>query len=447
MFCSILIRSVYSKDININDVDRNNQNEISVTLFIGQMMKYNSLSTLEWFLAFFLVINGNSVYRACIGMDTPITVITAMLIAYISLLSRSLMPVKNTLIMPHVIMAGSFLYIVITKHQITTFFFLYIISFPLLIDYFYRVIVYRRLGNLFYKISDIVFFLTVVGLFLWYLGPITNQIEENCSIRIRWEHDMTLKGYNWLLFKSQIEDGTYLDNSIIWRNSSIFTESPMYNLWLCFALVVELFLRKRLNYIKSLFLLLGIASTLSTTGVLCVIGIVILYLYTRLKVTFISKIPFIVKILFLTVVIYYGYQWSNGIMTLKSDTSSYIARMRDYEMSFAMFRNHPLWGIGFGNQLNHTLGYSNSLVSILAQGGLWLFLIVYAPVIYCIIKAYRKSYYYFVSLALFFIFISTTTVFHNRYLFLLIPALLYAFLEFYFSQNKKVVSLLSIKNR
>lgn len=401
------------------------------------MINYNTLSTLEWLLAFFLVINGNSVYRASIGMDIPITIVTAVLIICVWALSRYLMPVKYTLMMPFVIMVASFVYMVITKHQMTTFFFVYIISFPLLIDYFYHCIVYHRLGQLFFKLSSIIVFLTVVSLLLWYLGPITNQIEENCRIRIHWEHDMTFKGYYWMLFKAQFEDGTYVDSNYLWRNSSIFTESPMYNLWLCFALAIELFLRKNLSYQKLLILFVGIVSTFSSTGVLCIIYFIILFCLKGLQNTFFLKIPIFVKLLFFAVVIYYGYQWSVGIIALKSDSSSYIARMRDYELSLELFQKHPFWGIGFGNQLNHTLGYSNSLVSILAQGGVWLFVIVYAPVIYVIIRLYQRSYYYFFSLALFYILISTSTVFHNRYLFLLIPALLYAFLEFVSAQNKK----------
>lgn len=398
-------------------------------------ISYNSdtlklLTFFEWALALFLVLNGNTVYRANQSMDYPILFICVSLFFVVWIATKFIVREKRFNSYSIIVFVACSFFLIVTGYNIILFFLVYIICFPLLIDYFCLCFRINRIPSLFCKLSQLIVLLTIASLVLWYLGPLTKQISENCEIRILWEHMMTVKGYWWLLFKSQVEDGTYIAYEKVWRNSSIFTEAPMFNLWLCVSLVTELFLRKKMRIFNVIILIGGVASTYSTTGIMCVILLIVLFVYNRIHLLGKKiKIPFVLKLVIIIVGVYYGYILASQVLSMKEESTSYSSRLRDYEMSFSMFRSNPIFGIGFGNQNRNTMGYSNSIVTLLGQGGLWLTLIVYSPIIAGIVKGYRESKYTFIGLALFFIFISTNTVFHNRCVFLLIPALFYAYLK------------------
>ena len=142
---------------------------------------------------------------------------------------------------------------------------MFLLGLPFLLNYFSMSILNRRGFFLFYKLQNIVVLLSLSSVILWLLGPLTDILRTDTSIRINWGYIQTYKGYFSLLYNIQLEDGTFL-NSYLYRNTSIFTEGPMFNLWLIIALLVEFFMRKKVSIIKIVLLTLTLLTTFSTTG-------------------------------------------------------------------------------------------------------------------------------------------------------------------------------------
>lgn len=163
------------------------------------------------------------------------------------------------------------------------------------------------------------------------------------------------------------------------RNTAIFTEAPMCSFIFTFALLGEMFIAKKQNIVKCAILAAAIISTFSTTGIsvmLCSIGLKLIF-----EIGFRSKIEpwkfflvYIVCPLMLLIFLFIGIQ----LVSMKMDTGSGSSRMSDFVNGLHAWIDKPILGYGIGSDaLNReygSYGYSNSVIPILTQGGLYLFL-------------------------------------------------------------------------
>ena len=137
-------------------------------------------------------------------------------------------------------------------------------------------------------------------------------------------------------------------------------------------------------------------STISTAGI-SIIGLAILYKIATNR----HK----AKLLLFPVTVGLGFSWighglNNGILAIQSHIETFA----------------------------RGVGYSNTLFVILAQGGLFLFLIYFSPMILLLFK--KKINFDFKFAIILFLILVTTIIFEGTYLFFWILALSYSYLFF-----------------
>lgn len=276
----------------------------------------------------------------------------------------------------------------------------------------------------------IIFTIACISLLFYFMGSVTNIIKPNVSININWTTDPSgiknIAGYYFIHFNTQETTMFGLD---ILRNTSIFVEGPMYALHLMFAIALSINIKKNIVNKYSLIFGLTILTTLSVTGILFFLFIqlykYLLFYKTNSKLIF---LPFVIIGILMTGALFY---------TDKQSTSSYNIRTDDYAASFQVFKQYPLFGGGYQNRdiiikymsdfRQYNTGLSNSFITIIAQGGIFLTIFYLAPMILVFLKIFknRKRDFTVFQLVLLQIYLFFTITFQYSSLMLFLLALDY----------------------
>lgn len=278
----------------------------------------------------------------------------------------------------------------------------YIVLVPLFYIYFSKKDIEEK-HSLLYKFSDVMCVFASSSLVLWILVFVTGILETNMSIPDEWADPRLIESFNLIQFNTQAY--VVLGEEIV-RNTFCYEEGPVYNMVLCTALSIELYLRENINKIKIAILSIAIISTLTTTGLFFLLGS--LFVYAFLVATSENVIFKYIKMGF-PVLLYLGYLLSVNIIADKKDAStSYDTRTRTIYQMMNTFFDNMFVGIGYKK---YKLEVSNSLFHMLAEGGLNLFIVYFVayickPVLWFINTGDKKSILFFLSYV--FLFILTT---------------------------------------
>lgn len=351
--------------------------------------KKDSLDIAEYLFAISLIIQGASVWNTSIRPQYPLLPIATVCCIWLWFVSKRNNHKKlslNKLSVVILCLSSTYGALSFGIGNLNYTLGMFIIGLPLMIDYFITCSQTERKYELFYKIENCIYVLSVISIILWLIGPIGNFIDPNCVVaNCAWGGPRDYKGYFYLLFEAQHEDGTFFSNSSLWRNSSIFAETPMYNFWLMNAIGIECFLRDKISKKRISVLLLAILTTFSTTGFLFIIICVLLNMYSKVLYSTSKVMNFLKYPLFITAVIG-GYLIVQKILLLKSTTASFETRLGDYEAALFYLQNISLIGTGYGDDsamvtaLN-TQGFSNGIFAVLVSGGFFLGIIILFPLI------------------------------------------------------------------
>ena len=197
--------------------------------------------------------------------------------------------------------------------------------------------------------------------------------------------------YNYLYYETQRD---IVNGVTVIRNTGIFIESPGYTSYLVYALLIELIYKKNKNLTRITILVLTMLSSTSTKGFLFLLELTILmYYFSKSGKGEIKQVIKIFGTIFLLIaVIYLAYV----ILLQKSATSSFLIRQDDLFSALNVWKEHILFGIGYGkteNIINNfTVSRSNNglsmgLTLLLAQGGLYMFFIY----IFAFAAAYKSA--------------------------------------------------------
>lgn len=238
----------------------------------------------------------------------------------------------------------------------------------------------------------IIFTIACISLLFYIMGSVANIIHPNVAININWTTDPSgiknIAGYFFVHFNTQ--ETTMFGLNIL-RNTSIFVEGPMYALHLMFATTLSINIKKNIINKYSLIFGLTILTTLSVTGILFYLFILlykyILFCKTNSKLIL---LPFVIIGILMVGTLFY---------TDKQSTSSYNIRTDDYAASFQVFEQYPIFGGGYQNRdiivkymsdfRQYNTGLSNSFITIIAQGGIFLTIFYLAPIILDFLKIFR----------------------------------------------------------
>lgn len=206
-----------------------------------------------------------------------------------------------------------------------------------------------------------------------------------------------------------------LNGNVIIRNSSIFWEPGMYQIFLNYCVYYLLFQKKFISFRDKINLILLSVSILSTTSTSGIMVLIILYVLKIYSTRTTSKLILILK-LFSNIALTLG-----GILAIiylinqKSGSVSMIERMNDLLIPIKLFWEKPFFGWGYLNYdiydiytvLSNNKGNSNGIMSLLYQTGL-IGVIFYSYYIMIMIKSMsnkltKNKLFQIVSLVIFII--------------------------------------------
>ena len=257
------------------------------------------------------------------------------------------------------------------------------------------------------KFRDMMVCISIISLFFWVFGTVLGIIQPSGIIFTTWTSQpisgaVNLKAvrnfYN-VYFESQAwgtEDALGIVTNVgIIRNTGMFTETPMYSFLLVLALSVDLFFDNDSNgKWKRMVLLATIITTLSSLGlIMAVFAFSIKLIVTNEK----SGVLKILRMMIIPIVLVMGILFVSFLVESKLATSSGITRIDDFAAGMKAWVRSPLFGHGMGNAYSYqqhmssrrlgNAGLSNSIMQILAYGGIYLLL----PYVYCSSRGLKRS--------------------------------------------------------
>lgn len=376
------------------------------------------LHILEYVTLSLFVIEGNSVYRFVTDKYYHLTLfcglISCLLLLYLMWLQHGVR--RTDVIICCMLEIWAVIYFVFKLSEVTAeiYISLFMIGLPVL---FLIWRIYDSAGKpyqLFYRLSDVVCFLGAVSLVVWLLGPVLNLIPINTYISINWGREKIVGGYLGLVYNTSA-DTTF--GFSFFRNSSIFTEAPMFNLWLNLAMAVELFLKPKPAKARILLLTLCIASTISTTGILFLVLVIGIKYWDQIKSGKNTIRFFLILLLLILAPLFCLFVYN--VFLMKRDTISFMIRMKDFGAGLIVWMRHPILGSGYGNLTElmafdyniNNKGFSNSIMAVLATGGLWMSILYIASFVGLFEKKNNVQKF---SICYLYLFVST--IFFARYI-------------------------------
>lgn len=212
--------------------------------------------------------------------------------------------------------------------------------------------------------SNILIILSIISIIFWISCSILSIIPLNTDLLVGWGRSNYIYGFSNIYYETQSINFLFF-NCI--RNTGIFIEAPMYSFCLSLALIIELFVFNSINRKNIIILIITIMTTVSTTGMGCVLlSLGLKYIlnrdmYSKEKRIIRFCVSFILIIIILFVL--------NIIIINKSSTHSFSVRISDLLTEFEIWKNNFLIGSGFNT---NQYGSSDSIMVILADGGIFL---------------------------------------------------------------------------
>lgn len=273
---------------------------------------------------------------------------------------------------------------------------------------------------------DIVTIIGIISLLFWILGSNLHLINTNKYILSTWSSfnnwAQLVPSYFNIYFEPQQINGLI-------RNSAIFPEAPMASLHFTVALSIEWLLRKndKFHIAKLVILIICIISTFSSTGYIAVI-LLVCYKILLSKNAFISKIkPVIIVVVIVGIIVI------QNILSQKLVTESGSIRIDDYVAAYNAWKDNPIMGLGIASSKiqnymslwrGYNLGFSNTIMDILAHGGIYVSLIYVLALIYSIKESFKYKNWNMLMFIIIVIYLLFTTLFTNTLLLFNVLALI-----------------------
>lgn len=248
--------------------------------------------------------------------------------------------------------------------------------------------------------SNVVFILCALSLIMFLLGTVFNIIHANGIFYSNWvSPDSVVEFPSFYNIHFITQNNEFLGFKMI-RNTGIYPEAPMFSLPISIAFLYELFYKNKPNKCYIFTFIITIFTTMATTGILIVIVFLTIYIIFFIKKNvYLRMFMYLILPLALCLVFYLILM----IMIEKSSGGSYGIRNDDYIAGLKAWSDSIWIGNGIGNFesivkymssfRSHNLGYSNSIMLVLANGGIVLFLYYLIPLIMPIIINVRNNNY------------------------------------------------------
>lgn len=381
---------------------------------------------LGYLLALFLILNNQTVFQNSISFNYHIYEITLLLIIVTTLYQIEKYGIYENKF--KFLLNLSFIYYVylsiisiasVGVDQLVSFWARYA-SLPFVFFYFSSNASYIVKIELFRKVVNVMVVISCISLFFWIFGSTFKMITPTGVALFEWGTVNEVSSYFNIYFETQYVDWLGID--FFWRNTAIFVEGPMMSLTLIIAITLIYYFDDiwHIATWKKFILAFAIITSFSVTGYFILWGFVVLKLYRSKKFRAIMIVMLIPLSLYAIQV----------MMDMKQSTGSYSLREDDYYVGFITWLQNPIFGWGFNNwealQANMkgraNDGFSNSIFSVLTQGGILMGLMYFIPILIGITSKEFKRFVVCIVYAILFISIIFQTAYVNFFLFcLMIP--------------------------
>lgn len=374
----------------------------------------------------FLILNNQTVFQNSISFNYHIYEITLLLIIVTTLYQIEKYGIYENKFKS--LLNLSFIYYVylsiisiasVGVDQLVSFWARYA-SLPFVFFYFSSNASYIVKIELFRKVVNVMVVISCISLFFWIFGSTFKMITPTGVALFEWGTVNEVSSYFNIYFETQYVDWLGID--FFWRNTAIFVEGPMMSLTLIIAITLIYYFDDiwHIATWKKFILAFAIITSFSVTGYFILWGFVVLKLYRSKKFRAIMIVMLIPLSLYAIQV----------MMDMKQSTGSYSLREDDYYVGFITWLQNPIFGWGFNNwealQANMkgraNDGFSNSIFSVLTQGGILMGLMYFIPILIGITSKEFKRFVVCIVYAILFISIIFQTAYVNFFLFcLMIP--------------------------
>lgn len=260
------------------------------------------------------------------------------------------------------------------------------------------------------KLVYVVFILELISLIGWIL--ILSGVRTNVTFFSQWSKQ-NVSGYYYLDFITQHNSLLGINN--IARNTGLFAEAPMYAYVLSLSLIIQSFVIKdkssRFNKINFGVTLLTIITTLSTTGIIISIIVLMVKAFLIVSTKYTNKVR---NTLLSLLVLISSVSAIKIYLNKKTTSSGYYSSLVRYDDIFSCIKSwldHFIWGVGINNNeyisryvlpyRRNGLGLSTGFFSALAFGGIILALFYLIPMIMTLFYSRRLLLISFILLILF----------------------------------------------
>lgn len=265
-----------------------------------------------------------------------------------------------------------------------------------------------------HKYCNVVTIIAVISLIFWIFASILNILKPSGTIYTTWSGSDTPKivyNYYYLYFETQKDNFFGLISNRIWRNSAIFTEGPMASFVFSIAFTFSYLCEEKINIKKCILLAISIITTTSTIGLTCLImSIGLRFIFKKNK----NKSQITLKVLFLPIVSIFSILILIYFVESKLGSSSGSIRLDDFVAGYRAWMDNPILGNGYGNASsykqymssfrNYNMGFSNSVMEILAYGGIYLFMPYFLATFVGVISLYKRKEYFLLSFYIIFVY-------------------------------------------
>lgn len=249
--------------------------------------------------------------------------------------------------------------------------------------------------------------------------------------RLNWTSGDSIGSYYNLFYQIQ---SISFGSSNLWRNVSVFPESPQAAVFYGLMLGIDLLLMKKTNYLCAIILSVGLFTTLSTSAYLYLLFLWFPFLFIKL-INNSNKNEAKVLISALLIVFICISCVAIRIVSSKiSGSYSGMTHLTDITEGVRIWLDNPVFGFGFESDdyiwshyvINYRggMGYTSGLIFCLLHGGIPLFLVYIIPIVFLYISNNNVLYKIF---AIYLLFIYITVIVQNYGLFIYCLSLGYVF--------------------
>lgn len=415
--------------------------EEKMTAYLRRDNKNVFLVLVEYLLAFFIVLDCNSVYANLVNSPYNLQKMSLGLsVALIGIICWN-----NRLDWRKIIGLGWYPAILVAAWAIILLFFITISEgfFGSYVKYFVLFLpvsiilfkLYRYLAmdyRLFFRVSDILVILSLMSLVIWFLSAVLGVIHPNKVIQSLWGPMKEINSFWGLQFlRPEQQEVIGFLNILLYRNIGLYPESPMFDIVLLLAFFTELFLGENRKKGRIILFFITIVSTFGTLAIILAVTGVFLKAYMKFRddprFKYFSYLMILCLFIVVAALFYYKKRYGMG---------SYSTHWDDLVACFKAWKTSPIFGTGFENNniiqsfmsefRKWNRGYTTSAGAVLAHGGFTLMGVYVVPFIQILkinnIKANMNEALF--GLLLFIVFI--TFIFTYRFLMLWLLAFGYS---------------------